>query len=123
MSRSGHRRTLLGLVGLMALAVVAPADARGRSCGAHHRSCGGAEYCQFSPGSCHAARATGVCRAKPQVCPDVFITVCGCDGKVYANTCQANRAGVSVAHLGYCGKMPGPGGGAPIAPPASNAAR
>src|SRR5579871_531044 len=116
-------RTLAALLALLALGVAATADARGRSCGGvHHRLCGEDQYCQFSPGACHAGRTSGVCRPKPRVCPDVFITVCGCDGKVYANACQANRAGVSIAHLGYCGAMPGPGGGAPIAPPSSNAA-
>jgi len=94
---------LAAIAGLIALALTGAADARSRSCGgAHHAKCAADQYCQLSDKVCHASRAIGVCKPKPQMCPDVFITVCGCDGKVYANDCQANRAGIAVAHAGKC---------------------
>jgi Kazal-type serine protease inhibitor domain len=118
MQARGRRMNRIGraAAALVALAglLLAPAQgvAHGRICGgSHRRGCAAGQYCDA------AAKATvGVCHARPKVCPDVFIAVCGRDGKVYANACQANRAGVSVAHLGYCGAMPGPGGAVPIAP-------
>jgi len=59
-------------------------------------------YCQTPVGRCAGPKQFGTCHARPQICPDVFNPVCGCDGQTYANTCQAARAGTSVAHTGAC---------------------
>jgi hypothetical protein len=62
------------------------------------------QYCDFgSTGQCGAADGQGVCKTKPERCPEIFKPVCGCDGKTYGNACEAARAGASVEYEGKCG--------------------
>jgi len=68
-----------------------------RYCGSNI-DCGANEYCFFET----CALETGVCRERPQVCPDVWDPVCGCDGKTYGNSCEAAAVGVSVDYEGEC---------------------
>ncbi len=64
--------------------------------------CGESSYCALSAAACLEARAVGFCKAIPDSCPDVASPVCACDGKPYANECEAARARVSVAATGDC---------------------
>lgn len=61
---------------------------------------------------CGAADQTGTCKAKPQVCDDIYLAVCGCDDKTYPNACEANAKGISVAKTGECGATAPPPGNA-----------
>lgn len=63
------------------------------------------QYCDFGAGQCKTADAQGSCQPRPEICPDIFEPVCGCNGKTYANPCSAARAGVSVDHEGECRKL------------------
>jgi hypothetical protein len=81
------------------------------------QSCGGfagircpdGSFCDYAPDTlCGAADRLGTCRPTPDLCPQVVLPVCGCDGRDYTNACKANRAGVSVAKGGPC---TGGGGG------------
>ncbi|HET9954999.1 MAG TPA: Kazal-type serine protease inhibitor domain-containing protein [Polyangiaceae bacterium] len=75
------------------------------------RSCGGllgagcepGEFCNYEPGQmCGAADQTGTCQAVPEICPDIYSPVCGCNDRTYPNACYAARDGVGVSAEGEC---------------------
>ena len=69
------------------------------------KTCGADTYCDFAASThCGAGDQMGKCDAKPQFCPAVILPVCGCNGKTFNNSCEANRAGVSVISSGKCAK-------------------
>lgn len=57
--------------------------------------------------ACGAADEVGTCKPIPDVCPEIYMPVCGCDGKAYGNQCEASSASVSVAYEGTCDKPVG----------------
>jgi hypothetical protein len=63
--------------------------------------CADGLYCKYHE-QCGADDSGGSCEVKPDLCPDIFQEVCGCDGKTYPNACFAARAGVSTVHEGAC---------------------
>jgi hypothetical protein len=69
--------------------------------------CPDGQYCDFADSACGAADAPGVCRRRPELCPDVYRPVCGCDGHTYGNACDAAAAGVDAARDGACGRGEG----------------
>jgi predicted secreted protein len=78
--------------------------AASQTCGGFRgQSCAPGYYCNFTAAAgCGFADQTGKCDARPELCPAVIIPVCGCDGKTYNNSCEANRAGVDVHTAGQC---------------------
>ena len=66
--------------------------------------CKANEWCNYpNSARCGIGDQFGVCRMRPQLCPQIVLPVCGCDGKSYNNACEAARAGTDVAHAGRCG--------------------
>jgi hypothetical protein len=65
--------------------------------------CAEGTFCDFLPESlCGRADGPGLCQPRPELCPEIFAPVCGCDGATYDNACFANAAGVSVETEGAC---------------------
>lgn len=60
------------------------------------------EFCKAPIGVCGFPGPIGVCTDIPQGCPDHVDPVCGCNGVTYSNSCEADAAGVNIAHLGSC---------------------
>lgn len=76
---------------------------RGRPCGGFSGArCTANEFCDFGRDTCGVTDEQGTCRARPFGCPDLFAPVCGCDGVVHSNECDANAAGVDVDANGSC---------------------
>lgn len=60
------------------------------------------EYCDYPDDICGAADGQGVCKIRPQACPEFYSPTCACNGMVYGNDCEAAAAGFDVSTLGGC---------------------
>lgn len=66
------------------------------------KDCPKTAYCATPPGKCGGL---AVCRSRPELCPEIFKPVCGCDGRTYPSACSAAAAHVSVSADGACPKV------------------
>ncbi|MBC8294088.1 MAG: hypothetical protein H8E45_13170 [Proteobacteria bacterium] len=66
--------------------------------------CATGEACVAPPGDCSGA--VGMCIPAPEVCPQFYWPVCGCDNVTYNNHCEALAAGAGIAYEGECGNGP-----------------
>ncbi len=64
-------------------------------------ACSEGHFCRAEVGDC-SENAPGQCTRRPEICPDVWMPVCGCDGQTYGNSCEALAAGISVERVGPC---------------------
>ena len=64
-----------------------------------NRTCQKASYCSKPEGEC---KGKGMCEPRPNVCPENYLPVCGCNDKTFYNSCWAAAAGVSLKAQGTC---------------------
>jgi hypothetical protein len=65
-------------------------------------TCTGTQYCNSPSNRCGTLDTASSCAARPQGCTANVDPVCGCDGQVYGNECEANAAGQDISNLGGC---------------------
>jgi hypothetical protein len=67
------------------------------------QTCASDEFCDWGVNTCGAEYDEGTCTERPQEgCAEIYEPVCGCDGAVYGNGCEAQQGGVDVNENGGC---------------------
>ncbi|MGA1844864.1 MAG: Kazal-type serine protease inhibitor domain-containing protein [bacterium] len=61
--------------------------------------CPSGSFCKKAAGDC---TGSGECAPAPEICPDIYAPVCGCDGTTYSSECVASGNGINVDYAGEC---------------------
>lgn len=80
------------------------ADPEGAICGTRGvAACPANMFCSYAAGAdCGESDKPGHCMTRPELCPEIFQPVCGCDGKTYPNACHAASSKVGVRESAAC---------------------
>jgi len=65
-------------------------------------TCSTGAFCMKADGMCTKGR--GICYAPGQLCPQIWMPVCGCNGQTYSNDCHARGARQNIRSTGSCPK-------------------
>ena len=100
------RTIIVAALLLLSANLVSFAADQGATCGGFvPRPCPEDQWCNYKPGAaCGIGDQTGTCQPSSQVCPEILLPVCACDGKTYNNACEAAYAGFDVFYPGPCRK-------------------
>ncbi len=71
-------------------------------CGVNSPPCPEGSFCEYPEGTCGLLSFDGVCIDFPNMCPEYYSPICGCDSQTYTNDCYRQSAGVSACHRGEC---------------------
>jgi Cys-rich repeat protein len=96
MTAFGVRTLALGAALFMLFAASAPSEAAEPKVCSADRDCAGGEFCDTTP-RCFGNDVKGSCRQIPMVCTREYVPVSGCNGKVYANRCEAAADGQPIS--------------------------
>ena len=59
-------------------------------------------WCDLRAPACTGNDLEGVCIRVPEVCAEVYLPVCGCDGKIYSSDCHRQTKKIHKNHDGEC---------------------
>ena len=76
---------------LSALILISAEAAETKSCSTN-ADCAKTQFCDTTP-KCPGEGVTGTCRQIPMICTKEYVPVTGCNGRVYANRCEAASDG------------------------------
>jgi hypothetical protein len=81
----------------------ADAAKQGQMCGGIAGiQCDAGLWCQMPTGQCVIPDGAGTCAKAPEICNQIFLPVCGCNGRTFSNDCERQMSKVSKAHDGRC---------------------
>jgi hypothetical protein len=77
--------------------------AGGKECSAFlGLECDPTEWCDYAANTCGGLDQSGVCKPRPMGCDLLYAPVCGCDGMVHGNECEAQSNGHDINLNGGC---------------------
>lgn len=105
------QKMLIGLLWVISTANCSSGAGKGDVCGGSSgKVCSDDLYCSYADYSCGSTDVTGVCAERPESCVEddapPINRVCGCDGIIYMDGCEANARGQDTGSVARCSLDP-----------------